>query len=186
MSKRSRRLGNKVQQSQDLLERSASKITLLAALLVVMTVIVYLPAMCGGFIWDDDDYVQNNQVLRSADGLHRIWFQIGATSQYYPMVYTTYWLEYQFWKLNPTGYHVVNILLHTIGAVLLWRVLTLLRIPGAWLHGLQSGKMYYPACSILARHCCISATHWRQETARATIAPEGSMRHRWCCLCVPY
>lgn len=70
-------------------------------LLVAMTAAVYLPATQCGYIWDDDQYVHENQVLRSADGLRRIWFDIGATWQYYPMVYTTYWLEYRLWKFNP-------------------------------------------------------------------------------------
>lgn len=94
-----------------------------AAGLIALTLVVYIPAMQAGYIWDDAQYVLNNQTLRSADGLRRIWFQIGATPQYYPMVHTTYWLEYQLWGLDPTGYHVVNILLHAVGAVLLWRAI---------------------------------------------------------------
>ncbi|HVP13399.1 MAG TPA: tetratricopeptide repeat protein [Phycisphaerae bacterium] len=103
-----------------------------AVLLAALTVLVYVPAMRAQFIWDDDDYVQNNQTLRSVVGLSRIWFQIGATPQYYPLVHTSYWIEYHLWGLNPTGYHLVNILLHALGAILLWRVLTLLGLPGAW------------------------------------------------------
>ncbi len=122
------------QGSKGLSEQPALKIGLPArlALIVVACLIAYIPAMRGGFIWDDDDYVQNNQMLRSADGLRQIWFKLGATPQYYPMVHTSYWLEYRFWKLNPTGYHVVNVLLHAAGAVLLWRVLRVLQVPGAW------------------------------------------------------
>lgn len=114
---------------------AVSKIGLAAALLVVMTVGAYLPAVRAGFIWDDNDYVYDNQTLRSVDGLRQIWFKIKATPQYYPMVHTSYWLEYRFWKLNPAGYHIVNILLHAVGAVLLWRILTILHLPkpGAWL-----------------------------------------------------
>jgi tetratricopeptide (TPR) repeat protein len=101
-------------------------------LLVAMTAVVYVPATQCGFIWDDDSYVVDNQTLREPDGLRRIWFQIGATTQYYPLVYTTYWMEYRLWELDPTGYHVINILLHALAAVLLWRVLTVLGVPGAW------------------------------------------------------
>ncbi len=108
---------------------------LLAAglMLVVITVLVYLPASKCGFIWDDDQYVQKNETLRSVDGLGRIWFEIGATPQYYPLVYTSFWLEYHAWGLRAGGYHMVNILLHAAGAVLLWRMLTILQVPGAWL-----------------------------------------------------
>ena len=88
--------------------------------------------MSGGFIWDDDDYVQDNLTLRSLAGLGQIWFQPGATRQYYPLVHTTYWLEYRLWDLNPTGYHVVNVILHALSAVLVWRLLIRLKVPGAW------------------------------------------------------
>jgi len=102
-------------------------------LLASMTVVAYLPVTECGYIWDDDSYVQDNQTLRSMDGLRQIWFEIGATKQYYPMVHTSYWLEYRLWQLNSSGYHIVNILLHALGAVLLWRILALLKVPGAWI-----------------------------------------------------
>ena len=97
-----------------------------------MTAMAYLPATQCGYVWDDDAYVTENPLLVAPDGLWHIWFRIGATPQYYPMVHTSYWLEYRLWKLDPTGYHMVNILLHAVGAVLLWRVLMVLEIPGAW------------------------------------------------------
>jgi tetratricopeptide (TPR) repeat protein len=105
----------------------------LAGLLVALTLVAYAPALDAGFIWDDDDYVTENPTLRSLDGLQRIWLDYGATPQYYPMVHTSYWLEYQMWGLEPAGYHVVNVLLHTLGALLLWAVLYALGLPGAWL-----------------------------------------------------
>jgi tetratricopeptide (TPR) repeat protein len=110
-----------------------SKKLLLATLLVAMTLAAYRPALDNGFIWDDDDYVLENPTLRSAEGLRRIWLDYGATPQYYPMVHTMFWVEYQLWQLDPVGYHVVNVLLHALAVVLLWRVLLLLGLPGAWL-----------------------------------------------------
>jgi tetratricopeptide (TPR) repeat protein len=106
---------------------------LLAGLLVAMTLAVYRPVLDNGFIWDDDDYVVENPTLRTPEGLRRIWLDFGATPQYYPMVHTTFWIEYQLWRLEPAGYHVVNVLLHALGVVLLWRLLSLLQLPGAWL-----------------------------------------------------
>ncbi|MHC4649419.1 MAG: tetratricopeptide repeat protein [Planctomycetota bacterium] len=103
-----------------------------AALLVLMTLAAYWPATSCGYIWDDDDYVHQNVLLRSTGGLGEIWLDVGATPQYYPLVHTSYWLEYRLWEDDPRGYHVVNILLHALGAVLLWRVLKRLGVPGAW------------------------------------------------------
>ena len=92
-----------------------------------------MPALRGGFNWDDDAYVTNNLTLRSVHGLSQIWGQLTATPQYYPLVFTSFWLEYHLWGLNPLGYHVVNVLLHALAAMLLWRVLVRLQLPGAWL-----------------------------------------------------
>jgi hypothetical protein len=104
-----------------------------AAALVVMTVAAYWPALHAGFIWNDDDYVTKNQTLRDLSGLRDIWFKIGPVPHYYPLVHTTFWLEYHVWGLNPFGYHLANVLLHALAAVLLWRVLRWLQVPGAWL-----------------------------------------------------
>lgn len=92
----------------------------------------YLPATGAGFIWDDDDYVSNNAALRDGPGLARIWFDLGATPQYYPLTFTTFWIEFRLWKLNTTGYHVSNIVLHACSTILLWILLRSLAIPGAF------------------------------------------------------
>jgi tetratricopeptide (TPR) repeat protein len=116
--------------------RAAGRSGAIAAgfLLALITFVAYLPAIECDFIWDDDACVQRNQVLRERDGLWRFWYEDGAMPyQYYPMVYTTYWIEHQLWGLDPTGYHLVNIILHVISVVLLWRILAFLKVPGGWL-----------------------------------------------------
>ncbi len=105
----------------------------LAGLLLLMVFVAYLPALRCGYIWDDDEYVTNNPLLTKAHGLHDIWFSTQAQSQYFPLVYTTFKYERVLWGLNLLGYHLVNILLHGLNAVLVWLVLKRLLIPGAWL-----------------------------------------------------
>jgi protein O-mannosyl-transferase len=104
--------------------------------IVLATLIAYQPAIHAGFIWDDDSYVTENPHLRDAQGLRNIWVP-GRTPQYYPMVFTTFWIEHQMWDLDPMGYHVVNVLLHGLSAAMLWLVVVRLRVPGgvtaAWL-----------------------------------------------------
>ena len=107
-----------------------------SALLIVLTVAAYTPVLTAGFVWDDDDHVTQNETLRDLTGLKRIWFERGAVPQYYPLVHTTFWVERHLWGLNATGYHVVNVLLHVMGALLLWRVLYVLVIPGSYLAAL--------------------------------------------------
>jgi len=101
--------------------------------LVALVALVYAPALANGFIWDDDLYVTNNEALRSPAGLRDIWLRIGTTPQYYPLVYTSFWIEYQLWGLAPAGYHATNVALHALAALLAWRLFARLAVPGAWL-----------------------------------------------------
>jgi tetratricopeptide (TPR) repeat protein len=114
--------------------KSSQKILLLwAGLIFLLTLLAYIPAMRGGYIWDDDAHVTDNAALRSSDGLAKIWFDPKVFPQYYPLVHTTFWVEYHLWQLHPFGYHLVNVLLHAFNAMLLLLVLRHLRVPGAWL-----------------------------------------------------
>ena len=78
-------------------------------------------------------YVTDNPLLTAPDGLWRIWFSLDSPSQYFPLTYTTFYLERGLWGLNPAGYHWVNLLLHAANALLVWQLLLRLRVPGAWL-----------------------------------------------------
>jgi tetratricopeptide (TPR) repeat protein len=109
------------------------RVVALGTIIVVASLLVYLPALQSGFIWDDDNYVTANQALTSLDGLRRIWIEPGAVPQYYPLTFTSFWVEYRLWDLQPLGYHLVNVLLHALNALLFWRLLRVLEIPGAWL-----------------------------------------------------
>jgi tetratricopeptide (TPR) repeat protein len=101
--------------------------------IVLITLLAYLPALHGGFIWDDDLHVTDSPALRSLHGLVMIWTKPGAVMQYYPLVHTGFWVQYHLWQLNPFGYHLVNVLLQAATAILLWLVLERLEIVGAWL-----------------------------------------------------
>ena len=103
-----------------------------AALIVLLTVVAYIPALRGGFIWDDDNYVTNNQTLHSVEGLRQIWLNPEATVQYYPLTFTVFWIEYHLWGLHPFGFHLLNVLLQAANALLFWRLLSRLNVPGAW------------------------------------------------------
>jgi len=123
---------------QKIAERPLSSRTrawLFGLLLAAVTIFMYQPAWNGGFLWDDDAYVTNNELLTAPNGLRRIWFSLDSPSQYFPLVYTTFRIEHALWGLNPSGYHWINLLLHVANALLVWRVLVRLKVPGAWLAG---------------------------------------------------
>ena len=95
----------------------------------------YFPVFFAGFVWDDRIFYQASAV-RDWSGLRRIWFspsEITNEAHYWPLVYTTFWLEHKLWGFAPAGYHAVNVLLHLANTLLLWRLSGRLAIPGAWL-----------------------------------------------------
>lgn len=104
---------------------------LLAALVAATTLAAYTPALRSGYVWDDDQHVTANPTLRDLAGLRAIWTDGFATPQYYPLVHTSFWIEHRLWGLAPFGYHLDNVLLHLLGAWLLFAVLVQLGVPGA-------------------------------------------------------
>jgi len=107
----------------------------LAAIIIALTGIAYLPTLRAGFLWDDDLLITDNRLVKAGDGLYRFWFTTEA-SEYYPLTNSLRWLEWRLFGMAPIGYHVVSVLLHAINSVLVWVVLRRLRIPSAWLAGL--------------------------------------------------
>jgi tetratricopeptide (TPR) repeat protein len=103
-------------------------------------------------VWDDASHITSPD-LRSWHGLWRIWFEPGATQQYYPLLHSAFWLEHRFWGDWVTGYHLANIAQHALAAWLVVRILQWLRLPGAWLAGF-----------IFALHpVCVEAVAWISE-----------------------
>lgn len=104
-------------------------------LVFALTLVAYWPALDAGFVWDDDGHLTRPE-LRSLAGLARIWFEPGATQQYYPLLHSAFWLEHQLWGNHAPSYHLLNVLLHATAAGLLGTVLRRLSVPGAWLAAL--------------------------------------------------
>lgn len=102
-------------------------------ILLALVVICYGYSTQFGYIWDDDTYVQANQNLDDLNGLSRMWTHIGVTPQYYPITFTSFWIEVQIFGRNPVVSHAINFLLHAASVVLLLKILQGLRVPGAWL-----------------------------------------------------
>jgi hypothetical protein len=115
-----------------------------AALLALAAALVYLPAMRGGFIWDDDSLLTENPAVKTINGLYAIWFG-NWQMDYIPLTLSSFWVEWHLWGMHAAGYHIVNVLLHAANAVLLWRVLKRLDVPGSWLAALLFAV--HPVCA---------------------------------------
>ena len=107
---------------------------LLAAAILAIALLAYIPAMRGGFLWDDYTFLKDNWLIQAPDGLQRFWFTTQA-EDYFPLTSSMLWVEWRIWGDHAAGYHVMNVLLHALAAVLVWRVLRRLAVPGAWLAG---------------------------------------------------
>ena len=103
---------------------------LLALALVAAVLLVYAPVWRAGFFWDDESVLTNNPCIVGPQGPKEIW--TSQQADICPLTLTTFWAENKLWGLAPLPYHVVNVLLQASCAVLLWRVLLRLKIPGAW------------------------------------------------------
>ncbi len=106
---------------------------LIPSLLLILTaLLIYIPAYSAPAHWDDTGYLVENPFVRDLRGLYIIWFRPLALWQYYPMVFTSYWVEYHLWGYNLVCYHIVNAALHGINAALLMIVLRQLKVPLAF------------------------------------------------------
>ncbi len=105
-------------------------LTMLA--LGLLVAVSYVPATMAGFVWDDV-ILTSAEPVRAVSGLWNIWFSpsdIKSEGHYWPLVYTTFWLEHKLWGMAPTGYHVVNVCLHAVNTLVLWHLLRRLAAPG--------------------------------------------------------
>jgi protein O-mannosyl-transferase len=122
------------------------------------TLLAYLPALTGGLLWDDSAHITSPR-LQTARGLWDIWFRLGATQQYYPVLHTAFWIEHRIWGDAVVGYHLANVALHATAACLFAMVLGRLRPAGrglpwpAWL-----------AAGVFALHpVCVESVAWISE-----------------------
>ena len=104
-------------------------------LLAALVVASYYPALTSAFIWDDIIFTSAIPV-KEWSGLWDIWLRpttITMEGHYWPVVYTSFWLEHKLWGFEPAGYHAVNLVLHFLSTLLVWRLMLRLSVPGAWL-----------------------------------------------------
>jgi tetratricopeptide (TPR) repeat protein len=126
--------------------------SLIWAAIPLATLLAYWPALHGGFVWDDNAHV-TTAAMRSFHGLWRIWTDLGATQQYYPLLHSAFWLEHRLWGDAVLGYHLVNVAQHALAACLVVLIVRRLALPGAWLAGL-----------VFALHpVCVESVAWISE-----------------------
>ena len=105
-------------------------------LFVLIGTVIYANSLFNPFIYDDFLLVHQNLLIRSFDNFKNVFqanlFQVnptyyseeGAPSNFYrPIQHLTYMFDYHFYGLDSFGYHLVNIILHILNAVLVYFLL---------------------------------------------------------------
>ena len=93
-----------------------------------LTFVVFLPALGCDFIGWDDDFIYNNTFIRSLDLEFFKWvFTTPVSNNWHPLTFITFALDYSIWGLDPVGYHLTNIIFHSLNALLVF-VLTLMLV----------------------------------------------------------
>ncbi len=95
------------------------------AIILLISFVIYLPVFNNKLLaWDDDLYIKSNPLVYSIN-LKDIFSQY-VMGNYHPLTILTFAIEYQFFGLNETGYHVINLLLHLLNVFLVFYVINLL------------------------------------------------------------
>ena len=133
-----------------------------AAVLLLAVAWVYSPVYHSEFLWDDHILITDNWMVQSGSlgGLAAIWVEPDGPD-YFPLTYTALWLQWQAFGEDPTGYHLVNIALHTISGLLLWWLLAYLKLPGAWL----------AAVAFAVHPVCVESVAWISEIKNTLSLP---------------
>ena len=91
---------------------------LVVGLVMAAAFLSFLPALRNGFVaWDDRMNLLYNPDFRGLDWRHIRWmFTTTFAGPYQPLCWLTFAADYRLWGLDPTGYHLTNLVLHTVNA----------------------------------------------------------------------
>jgi protein O-mannosyl-transferase len=128
-------------------------------LLFGVTFAAYVPALAGAMQWDDSAHI-TAPALQSLKGLWRIWFRLGTTQQYYPVLHSAFWLEHRLWGDSVLGYHAANVALHAASACLFALLLARVR-PGG--DGRIGAGEWFAAFLFALHPICVESVAWISE-----------------------
>lgn len=97
--------------------------------LVLVSALVYAGSFEGEFVSDDLSSIVNNPLLRSLDGAHvkRIFTGFDGPN-YMPLKVFSLALDYRLWGPEPAGFHLTNLIVHILAALLVHRILLRLEL----------------------------------------------------------
>ncbi|MDA8326733.1 MAG: tetratricopeptide repeat protein [Nitrospiraceae bacterium] len=114
----------------------------LAGLISAITFLIYLISLQNGFVfWDDNKYIYENPHIHSLNFAFLKWaFSTFYYSNWHPLTWVSYALDYTIWGENPMGYHLTGLLLHSINTFIV--VLLTSSLIKAWeTRGVRNGRL---------------------------------------------
>ncbi len=112
-------------------------------------------------LWDDPGHVTRPD-LRTGAGLLRIWTDVHATQQYYPVLHSAFWFEHRLWGDATLGYHLLNIALHALSCCLLARLMRRLW-SAAPASAVPPGTEWWVAMLFAVHPLCVESVAWISE-----------------------
>ena len=92
-----------------------------ALLIFILTLLTFMPSLKNGFVWDDTQYIIENQRIRSLDytalGVMLTTFHVG---NWHPLTWVSHATDYSLWGLKPFGHHLTSIILHGLNTLLVF------------------------------------------------------------------
>src|SRR3989442_14061084 len=91
--------------------------SVLIGICLLLTLIAYIPAFNAGFVnWDDDDYILNNQLIRSFSNIIEM-ITTPLSGNYHPLTIISLAVNYALSGIKPLSYHLLNILFHLLNVI---------------------------------------------------------------------
>ncbi|AUC81698.1 tetratricopeptide repeat protein [Lacinutrix sp. Bg11-31] len=90
---------------------------------LLLTLIFFLPIVNGEFLnWDDPAYIIDNPLIKnlSFEGIKNIFITGEVVGTYSPLVLLSLAIDYNIWGLNPSMFHITNLVIHIIVVVLVF------------------------------------------------------------------
>lgn len=94
--------------------------------ILIITFLCLLPSLQNKFVnLDDTQYVLENPAIKSINSKNlKIIFSEQFVGNYQPLTMFSYMLDYQFFGLNPFGYHLVNLIFHLLSTLFVFLIIT--------------------------------------------------------------
>lgn len=103
------------------------------SIIVLIAILSYANSLNNSFVWDDNVLIVENDFVKNPKYFKEIFskdfFDISGVEfnfkygYYRPVITLSYLIDHSIWKLNPSGFHLTNILLHAFNSVLIYLIL---------------------------------------------------------------